>query len=339
MMDILRKLYRRKPLSDQEARQAFEEIMTGQTDPIQLGAFLALMASRPPTVEELMGAAAAMRRFVIAVQAPPEVIDTCGAGGANSKIFNVSTTAAIVAAACGVTVAKHGNQAVTSRSGSADVLRELGVNIQAPVDIQERCLREVQLAFCYAPQHHPAMKHVADARKALGFPTIFNLIGPLTNPAGAKRQLVGVPTPDLVPLVAQALWRLGAQRIMVACGHDPEAGLMCELSISGPTDLCLYESDEMKKLTLNPVDVGLATSPSHTLEISSPRQSADMILDVLKGGRGPARDIVLLNSAAALWVGMKAKTMSHGIKLAAEAIDSGRARTTLQKLVDITNAA
>jgi anthranilate phosphoribosyltransferase len=338
MIELLRKLYRGKPLTAVEVRTAFEQIMTGATNPVQLGAFLALMSSRQPTVEELVGAAEAMRQFVVPVKASTDVIDTCGAGGAGSRLFNVSTTAAIVAAACGVTVAKHGNMAVTSRSGSADVLRELGVNISAPVELQERCLREIRIAFCYAPQHHPAMKHVVDARKALGFPTIFNLMGPLTNPAGARRQLVGVPSVELVPLVAAALHRLGAQRAMVACGRDSAASPMCELSTSGPTVMCLLESDEIKNVTLNPADVGLELTPSGEMEINSPAESAALIRRVLAGEKGPARDVVLLNTAAALWVGKAIKALPQGITRAAQAIDSGRAAAVLEQLGQITNS-
>jgi anthranilate phosphoribosyltransferase len=336
MIDSLRKLHRGKPLTEGEVRSAFEQIMTGATNPIQLGAFLALVATREPSVDELVGAAEAMRQFVVPVKAPPEVIDTCGAGGAGSRLFNVSTTAAIVAAACGVAVAKHGNMAITSRSGSADVLRELGVNINASVEVQERCLREVHIAFCYAPQHHPAMQHVADARKALGFPTIFNLMGPLTNPAGARRQLVGVPKPELVKPVAQALHRLGTQRAMVVCGRDSTASPMCELSISGPTVMCLLESDEIKNVTLNPADVGLELTDSSEIEISSPSQSADMIRRVLQGEKGAARDMVLLNTAAALWVGKAIKALPQGLTRAADAIDTGRAANVLDQLGQIT---
>ncbi len=338
MIEPLRKLYRGKPLTEGEVRTAFEQIMTGATNPIQLGAFLALMASRQPTVDELVGAAEVMRQFVVPVKAPPDVIDTCGAGGAGSRIFNVSTTAAIVAAACGVTVAKHGNMAITSRSGSADVLRELGVNISAPPELQERCLHEAHIAFCYAPLHHPAMKHVAEARKALGFPTIFNLMGPLTNPASAKRQLVGVPTPELVPLVAEALRRLGAQRAMVVCGRDSAASPMCELSISGPTVMCLLESNEIKNITLNPADVGLELTPSRDMEINSPAESAALIRRVLQGEKGAARDMVLMNTAAALWVGKAIKALPHGITRAAEAIDTGRAADVLDQLGKITHS-
>lgn len=337
MIDQLRKLHRGKHLTEDEVRIAFEQIMNGATNPIQLGAFLALMATRLPTVDELVGAAGAMRQFVVPVKAPPDVIDTCGAGGAGSRIFNVSTTAALVAAACGLIVAKHGNMAVTSRSGSADVLRELGVNIVAPVEIQERSLREVGIAFCYAPRHHPAMKHVAEARRAVGFPTIFNLMGPLTNPAAARRQLVGVPVPELVVLVAEALRRLGAERAMVVCGRDPASGLLCELSISGPTGMCLLDADEIKNVTLNPTDVGLEVTPSRDMEINTPAESAALIRRVLAGEKGPARDMVLMNAAAALWVGKAVKALPQGITRAAAAIDSGQAARVLEELRKITN--
>jgi len=277
-----------------------------------------------------------MRQYVVQVSAPENVIDTCGAGGARSRIFNVSTTAAIVAASCGVPVAKHGNRAVTSRSGSADALQVLGVRVEADPEIQAQCLRETSICFCYAPKHHPAMQHVAQIRQKLGFATIFNLMGPLTNPAGARRQIAGMPRPELTGPVLEVLVRLGALRAMVVCGTDPDEGYMCELSVGGPTRVSLFDGKEIKAFDLGPRDVGLKKASSAAMRIETPEQSAALMRQVLQGSRGSPRDIVLHNSAAALWVGEKAESIREGIKIASAAIDSGRALATLEKLIQVT---
>jgi anthranilate phosphoribosyltransferase len=339
MKDILSRLVAGQTLSQEQTRTAFENIMSGQADPVQVGAFLALMGRRDPTPDELTGAALVMRQYVVRVAAPKNVIDTCGAGGARSRIFNVSTTAALVAASCGVPVAKHGNRAVTSRSGSADVLQVLGVSVEADPEIQALCLRETGICFCFAPRHHPAMQHVAQIRQTLGFPTIFNLMGPLTNPAGARRQLAGVPRPELTAPMLEVLVRLGALRAMVVCGTDPDEGFMCELSVGGPSRVCLFDGKEIKSFDLEPRDVGLKKISSAPLRIQTPEQSAAHMRQVLQGGKGAARDIVLLNSAAALWVGEKAESIREGIKIASTAIDSGRALATLEKLIQMTGQA
>lgn len=338
MKDILATLLNGQSLTQEQTRCAFEAIMSGTAPAAQVGAFLALLAGRDPTVDELAGAASVMRQFVVPVAAPPNVIDTCGTGGTGSRIFNVSTTAAIVAAACGVPVAKHGNSAVTSRSGSADVLTRLGVRVDIDPDLQARCVNEIGVCFCFAPRHHPAMRHVADIRKSLGFATVFNLMGPLTNPAGARRQLVGVGRPSLVRPMLEVLVRLGALRAMVVCGSDPMEGVMCELSIGGPTRVALYEGDEIKTMELSAKDVGLPISTADDLRIDSPDASAAKIREILSGQGGPGRDIVLLNTAAALWVGGKVESLRAGVKLSISAIDSGKALKTLEKLAAMTNS-
>ncbi len=338
MKDIFTTLLAGKSLTQEQTRGAFETIMAGAAPAAQVGAFLALLAGRDPTVDELAGAATVMRQFVVPVAAPEEVIDTCGTGGAGSRIFNVSTTAAIVAAACGVPVAKHGNSAVTSRSGSADVLKKLGVRVDIDPELQAQCVKEIGICFCFAPRHHPAMRHVAEIRNTLGFATIFNLIGPLTNPAGARRQLAGVPRPSLVRPMLEVLVRLGAVRAMVVCGSDPVEGTLCELSIGGPTRVALFDGKEIKTLELSAKDVGLEIATADDLRIDSPEASAAKIRDILSGKPGPARDIVLLNSAAALWVGGKVESLREGVKLSVAAIDSGKALSTLQKLAAMTQA-
>ncbi|MDA8376502.1 MAG: anthranilate phosphoribosyltransferase, partial [Planctomycetia bacterium] len=205
-------------------------------------------------------------------------------------------------------------------------------------DLQARCVNEIGICFCFAPRHHPAMRHVAEIRKSLGFATLFNLMGPLTNPAGARRQLVGVPRPSLVRPMLEVLVRLGAVRAMVVCGSDPMEGAMCELSIGGPTRVALYEDGEIKTMELSAKDVGLQISTSDDLRIDSPEASAAKIRDILSGQSGPGRDIVLLNSAAALWVGGKAESLRAGVKLSISAIDSGKALKTLEKLAAMTNS-
>ncbi|MGC9260420.1 MAG: anthranilate phosphoribosyltransferase [Phycisphaerae bacterium] len=338
MKDILRLLIKGQSLKQDQTRSTFEAMMSGTVPPAQIGALLAIMAGRDPTVDELAGAAMAMREFVIPVVAPEDVIDTCGTGGTNSRIFNVSTTAAVVAAACGVPVAKHGNSAVSSRSGSADVLSRLGVRVDVTPDLQARCVREIGVCFCFAPRHHPAMRHVAEIRKSLGFATIFNLMGPLTNPAGARRQLVGVPRASLVRPMLEVLVRLGAVRAMVVCGADPEEGSLCELSIGGPTRVALFDGQEIKTMEISAKDVGLPISSAEDLRIDSPETSAQKILKILSGRTGAARDMVLLNTAAALWVSGKVESLREGVKLALAAINSGQALQTLEKLAAMTNS-
>ncbi len=338
MKDILAKLVAGQTLSEAESERAFEHLIASENEPVQVGALLALLAVREPTVEELVGAALVMRRYVVPIAAPPDVIDTCGAGGAGSRIFNVSTAAAVVAAACGVPVAKHGNRAVTSRSGSADVLRVLGVHVEAGPSTQKKCLDQAGICFAFAQQHHPAMRNVDHARKALGMATIFNLMGPLTNPAGAKRQLAGVPRPSLTEKILTVLIRLGAKRAMVICGNDPVEGFLCELSIGGPTHICLFDGKEVRGFTLVPEDVGLTTASSDALRIDSPAASARVIREILAGQTGSARDIVLLNAGAALWVAGKVQSIRDGIKMAARAIDTREAQNTLTNLVHLSHS-
>jgi anthranilate phosphoribosyltransferase len=340
MKDQLAKLLQGHTLSRAQTQSAFAQIMDGKGDPAQVGALLALLAAREPTVEELIGVAQVMREKVLPIPAPPDVIDTCGTGGIGSRVFNVSTAAGIVAAACGVPVAKHGNRSVTSRSGSSDVLTLLGVNIQADAACQARCLAEAGICFAFAPRHHPAMKHVAAVRQALGFATIFNLVGPLTNPAGARRQLVGVKSPGLADRVLAVLVDLGAQRAMVVHGFDaatPDGPGLCELSTVGPTYVVSFDGLQAQKYELEPESLGLKRSRIAEIEVADSAASAAVIRGVLAGQPGPARNMVLLNSAAALWVGGKVDTVADGLTRAAEALDSGRAAGTLDTLVRISN--
>ena len=337
MKEFLARLAEGQTLSEEQAQGALEQIMAGQADPAQIGAFLALLAAREPTVEELVGAARVMRKMAVKVHAPDMVIDTCGAGGTGSRLFNVSTTAAIVAAACNVPVAKHGNKAVTSRSGSSDVLSELGVVVDASPEAQAACLAGAGLCFCFAPRHHPAMANVVHVRQTLGFATIFNLMGPLTNPAGARRQLAGVPRPALVDKMLHVLVRLGSLRTIVVCGTDPQEGFLCELSIGGPSRVGMFDGRESRSFDLEPRDVGLKTTSMQSCRVNSAKESAVLVKEVRAGKKGAPRDLVLLNSGAALWVGQRAESLREGIRLAAQAIDSGRAAHTLDLLVTISH--
>jgi anthranilate phosphoribosyltransferase len=263
------------------------------------------------------------------------VIDTCGTGGGGSKVFNISTAAALVTAAAGVSVAKHGNRAVTSRSGSSDVLAALGVNISADVSCVEKCIDELSICFCFAPLMHPSMKRVAEVRRRLGVPTIFNLLGPLCNPAGAPFQLLGVGRGELRPIMAAALAKLGTRRSVVVSGGDG----LGEVNIAGPTDVTEILADGgMRQYQWTPDDFGLPTADSlDALVVESAEQSANIIRKVLAGEEGPARDIVVANAAAALWVAGKAESLKDGATQAQQAIDSGAAKRRLDQLVELTN--
>src|SRR4051812_31920002 len=265
MKELLAQLIHGTPLTFDQAQSAFTDIMDGATDPAQTASLLTLLAARgggEPTVEELQGAATVMRRHVIAIDAPENVIDTCGTGGVGSSLFNVSTTVAIVAAAAGVPVAKHGNRSITSRSGSSDVLRALGVNIETTPEQEANCLKIANICFAFAPRHHPAMRHVASIRQALGFSTIFNLLGPLTNPAGARRQVVGTRSAALADKLLAVLVRLGTQRTLVVAGPDPTLGPLCDISVTGPTHIAQYaaagaDESAISHFSLPPADLGI----------------------------------------------------------------------------------
>ena len=341
MKEILQQLARGVPLTAEQAESAFTEMMEGTALAEHTASLLTFLAMREPTVEELAGAATVMRRHAVAIDAPENVIDTCGTGGVGSDFFNVSTAAAIVAAAAGATVAKHGNRSVTSKSGSSDVLRALGVNIDTTPEQEAACLREAGICFAFAPRHHPAMKYVQPIRQSLGFSTVFNILGPLTNPAGARRQLVGTRSAGLADKLLEVLVRLGAVRAMVVSGVDISAGPVCEISITGPTHVAQFDAGEggAKHYSLSPADFGFRYEASEELSVRSPEESAAKIKAILAGTSGAPRDIVVINAAAALWVGSAAASMSEGLVKAAAAIDSGRAARTLETLVACSRAA
>jgi anthranilate phosphoribosyltransferase len=332
---LLEKLERHQDLTAEEAAQAMGEIMDGRAQPSQVAGLLVALRMKGERPAEIVGFARAMRARAVplAASATP-VVDTCGTGGDHSGSFNVSTAAAIVLAACGVRVAKHGNRAVSSRCGSADVLEALGVAVTAPPAVVERCLAEVGLAFCFAPTFHPSMRHVAQTRRELGIRTAFNLLGPLTNPAGATRQLVGVPRPELTDLVARALALLGSERAWVVHGADG----LDEISTTGYTKVSECRNGHVHTFYIHPADYGVPKASKAALAGGDAASSAAIVRDVLAGERGPARDIVLLNTAAALFIAGRAASIAEGLALAAEAIDSGRARAVLDALVRVSNA-
>lgn len=324
---LLAKLIRREDLSSSEAAEFFEALMDERLEPGFMGGTLAALAAKGETVTEIVAAAHAMRRRACPVRVPAGVdaIDTCGTGGDGRAILNVSTAAAIVAAAAGATVAKHGNRSNTRPSGSAEVLEALGVNIAAEVGVLERCLERCRIAFLYAPRLHPAMKAAAPVRRALGVRTIFNLVGPLANPAGVRRQLVGVNRAALVEPMLEALRQLGAERAMVVHGLEG----LCDLSVSGPSRVGRFSGNRMEIEEVNCSVAGLRQGALRDLEVTGPGHSAALIRGVLAGESSPARDIVVFNASAALWVAGLARDWQEGAARACAAIDGGLAMQTL----------
>jgi anthranilate phosphoribosyltransferase len=323
-----------RDLTRREAADVFAEIMSGRLADQQIERLLAALADKGEAVDEIVGAAEAMRRQVLAVEcADVNAIDTCGTGGDGISTFNVSTAAAIVAAGAGATVAKHGNRTTTRKSGSAEVMRALGVHIDAPPEVVTRCICEAGIGFLYAAQLHPAMKHALAARKNLGRRTIFNLLGPLTNPAGVRRQVVGVPSTALLDKIGVALGQLGAAHALIVHGH----GGVCDFSISGTSHFVELREGRLRAGTISPEDVGLISRPIEAVFTESPEASADIIRAILAGEAGPCRDCTLLNAAAALVVAGIASSFAEGVTRAAAAIDSGAAARKLALLVEITS--
>lgn len=316
-------------LSLEAMHAAITEIMAGGVSEETIAQLLTALAQKGETVDEVAGAAMAMREHMTPIRTSRErVVDTCGTGGGGSKTFNVSTTAALVAAAAGATVAKHGNRSVTSRTGSADVLAELGVNIEASVPQVEACLEELGLCFCFAPLMHPSMKHVGKVRRELGIRTIFNVLGPLANPARAPRQVLGAGLRELRPLLAGVMQRLGTERTLVVSGEDG----LGDVTVSGVTNVSEVTGDGVKDYRWTPEDFGLERSATTGLEVENAAHSSMVIRKVLKGQPGSARDIVVLNAAAALLAAEVADSPRDGARRAAEAIDSGAASELLERL-------
>jgi anthranilate phosphoribosyltransferase len=320
-------------LGMEQMAHAIGEVFQGQCDQDQVARLLLALHSKGETVAEVAGAALAMRQRMTPVRTSRSgVLDTCGTGGDGSRTFNISTAAALVTAAAGVPVAKHGNRRASSRSGSADVLAALGVNVEAGVPLVEACLEELGICFCFAPLLHGAMRHVAPVRSRLGVPTIFNILGPLVNPASAPFQLLGVGRRPHQLLLAQALMLLGTRRVLVIHGSDG----LDEVTLRGPTHVVEATPGGLRPFDVAPEDFGLARSDLASIEIDGPQQSAALIRRVLAGQPGPARDIVVANAAAALWTAGRHDTLAVCARQACEAIQSGAAAELLARLVERT---
>ncbi|HVT53991.1 MAG TPA: anthranilate phosphoribosyltransferase [Dongiaceae bacterium] len=324
-----------KPLSQAQAEQAFRAIMTGEVTPSQIGAFLMALRIRGETVDEITAAVSVMREKMVRIEAPSNAIDVCGTGGDHAGTLNISTPVAILCAACGVSVAKHGNRAASSKSGAADVLSALGVNIDADMAVVQRSLNEVGTCFLWAAKHHSAMKHVGPTRAELGTRTVFNLMGPMSNPAGVKRQLLGVFSPDWQEPMASVLRNLGTEHAWLVHGSDG----LDEITTTGPTRIVELRHGAIRTFTLTPEEYGIALADPADLKGGDAQANAAAIRALFAGASSAYRDIVLLNAAAALVIAERAADLPSALDLAAEAIDAGKATEVLANLVRVTNSA
>ena len=327
---LLEKLQRQEDLTEAEAAAAMARIMDGDVPAAQVAGLLIALRQKGERPAEIVGFARTMRARAVPLARPrPDALDTCGTGGDGANTFNISTVAAIVVASCGVAVAKHGNRSASSRCGSADVFEALGVDVAAGPGVAEACLAEAGLAFFFAPTYHPSMRHVAALRRELGVRTAFNLLGPLTNPAGARRQIVGVPRPELTELVAKALGMLGSERAWVVHGADG----LDEISTTGYTKVSEARGGSVRTFYVHPADAGLPKASLSDLAGGDAAENAAIARRILSGIKGPGRDIVLLNAGAALLVAGAAASLAEGISRVAAAIDRGAAAATLDQLV------
>ena len=322
-------------LSEPEMIAAFSEIMEGKATPAQIGSFITALRMKGETVDEITGAAKTMRKMAsrIPVSGTGDLIDTCGTGGDNRNTFNISTTAAFVVSAAGVRVAKHGNRSITSRCGSADVMEELGIKVYLKPEDIGRCIDETGIGFLFAPNLHGAMKHAFGPRKEIGIRTIFNMLGPLTNPAGANIQILGVYDGRITEMLAKVLNRLGTRRALVVHGLDG----LDEITICAETVISELKNGEVSTYRIHPMDCGLPVRELGDIKGSTVKENAEIVLKVLKGEKGPYREIVLINAGAALMAADVVKSLKEGLKRAADIIDSGLAYKKLQALKDLSN--
>jgi anthranilate phosphoribosyltransferase len=335
MRETLDTLLRRENLTAAQAAAAMEQVMEGAATPAQIAGFLVALAMKGERPEEIVGLARTMRTHAVALSRPREAcFDTCGTGGDRSHTFNVSSLSALVLAACGVEVAKHGNRSVSSRCGSADLFEALGVNVAAPPAVVERCLDEAGIAFFFAPTFHPSMRHAGPVRRELGIRTAFNLLGPLTNPAGARRQVVGVPRPELADLVARALAELGSERAWVVHGAEG----LDEISTVGHTKVCEVQDGRVSTSYVHPSDFGLTPTTIERLRVDGLEASVRVARAVLGGDAGPPRDFVLANAAAGLLLAGQVDSLPDGVKMGLEALESGRAAATLERMAQCSLA-
>jgi anthranilate phosphoribosyltransferase len=332
--EYIEPLLRGENLTFEQAGKVLDIIFEGQVPEVQIAAFLTAMRCKPATAAELAGLARSLREHAVKVDAGIDnLVDTCGTGGAAVKTFNISTTAALVAAGAGVNVAKHGNRGITSKCGSADVLSELGVNIEAGPEIVARCIKEAGIGFMFAPKYHPAMKYVQPVRKALGFRTVFNFLGPLANPAGAQAQVLGVADEALMSVVAEALNLLGVQRAMILHSNGLD-----EISTMGPTKITELKAGKLTEWTLNPKDYVVRAATLDSLSGGDAKSNAEIAKNILSGkDKGPRKDIVVLNAAAAIIVGGLADDFASAVRIADQSIGSGAAMRRLDAMVKISN--
>ena len=332
--DALIRVIEHREIFHEEMVSLMRQMMSGELSPALIAALIVGLRVKKETIGEIAAAAQVMREFATRVEVPDHahLLDTCGTGGDSAHTFNISTAAAFVAAAAGAKVAKHGNRSVSSKSGSADVLEALGVNIGLAPEQVGRCITEVGLGFMFAPHHHPAMKHAAPVRRELGVRTIFNILGPLTNPAGARNQLMGVFHPDLVGIQARVLQRLGSRHVMVVYGVEG----LDEISIAGETMVGELKDGEVREYAIHPRQFGLQSADLSAIRVSATGQSRDLLLAALEGRSGPARDIVALNAGAAIYVSGLADSLEQGVDKALALIASGAARRKVDELVAFT---
>lgn len=331
------KIVNKEDLTYDEAYAVMNEIMSGETSPTQNAAFLAALSAKSAkaeTTDEIAGCAAAMRDHALRLETEQDIFEIVGTGGDNAQSFNISTTSALVCAAGGMKVAKHGNRAASSKCGTADCLEALGVNIEQSPELCEKLLQEVGMCFFFAQKYHASMKYVGAIRKELGFRTVFNILGPLTNPGSPRMQLLGVYDEYLVEPLAQVLINLGVERGMVVYGTDK----LDEISMSAPTSVCEFKDGWFKTYTICPEDFGFERCTKADLEGGTPEENAKITRDILNGEKGHKRNAVLMNAGAALYIGGKAESMKDGVKLAAEIIDSGKAAKTLELFIALSNA-
>ncbi len=332
--EAIAKVVTKTNLTEAEAEAVMREIMQGEATDAQISCYITALRMKGETVEEITGSARVMREKAVKIKLDaPYQVDTCGTGGDMAHTFNISTTVAFVVAGAGVAVAKHGNRSVSSKSGSADVLQALGVNIEIPSHRVEECLKEVGIGFMFAPMMHLAMKYAIGPRREIGIRTIFNVLGPLTNPAGVKTQIMGVYSAELTGILAKALGNLGITHAFVVHGLDG----LDEITITDKTKVSEYKAGKVRDFFIHPSDFGLLIGKASDLKGGDAKENAAITVEILKGRKGPRRDIVLLNAAAGLAASGKAKDFEEGIKLAAESIDSGAALKKLEQLQSFTN--
>lgn len=332
--EIITKLLRGSSLTEEETAAAMSEVMEGAATPAQIAGFVVALRAKGETTDEIVGLVRTMRAYAEKVPVEGNLLDTCGTGGDRLGTFNVSTAAALVCAGAGARVAKHGNRAASSRCGSADVLEALGVRIDLPPHRVAECIDRARIGFCFAPMFHPSLRHAAAPRRELGIATIFNFLGPLTNPAGATRQALGVADPSMVDKMVETLGRLGSERVIAFHGH----GGLDELSTSGPSQVTELDDGDVRQWTIDPADLGLEPATTEDIAGGTAEHNAGAIRGVLAGELGPRRDIVVLNAAAGLVAAGQARDMPEGLQLAAQAIDSNAAADCLGELIETSNA-